>query len=570
MCATHRRVASATWSIGWKGLVKMSQAVATILLWDQPEEQMERLHVNQVRDIVYRLRQGESERQIAQDLRVSRHTVARYRDLAKDAGYLDLTRGLPTDRELLCALGPAKAPPRTESTVTPYREVVEQLLSEGVEMATILARLREDHGYTGSYSSIRRFVSQIRPKSPEVFVRVQASPGEEAQVDFTNAKPLYDPVRHAKRPAYLFVMTLSFSRHQYAELVFDQKIPTWIACHRHAFEWFGGVPKRVVLDNLKAAVITASLDDPVLGEAYRRLAQHYGFLVSPNRPRTPEHKGKVESGVHYADRSFLAGQRFPDIEVANQRLRVWVVEVAGVRRHGTTGQAPLKLFNEREKAALLPLVPEPFSLVDIRQVKVHRDCHVTIDGSFYSVAYQHVGKELQAHIGERTVELYQGVELVRTHPRAKQKGEWHTYLEDYPPEKAAYLERTPERCREIARAVGPETARVVDTLLNERPLDQLRAVQRLLRLEEAVGRDRLEAACRRALHFGDPRYRRVRDILNAGLDQEPLLPEPVPFVRPPTADVGRQYAFARRPEEFLGTGEETGVGGDVLAVEVGR
>jgi len=529
---------------------------------------MERLHVNQIRDIVYRLRQGESERQIALDLRVSRHTVARYREVAEGAGYLDVSRALPSDRELLSSLGPAKAPPRTESTVAPYREVVEQLLSEGVEMAAILARLRESHGYTGSYSSIRRFVSQIRPSKPEVFARVQSAPGEEAQVDFTNVRPLYDPIRHVKRPAYLFVMTLSFSRHQYDELVFDQKIPTWIACHRHAFEWFGGVPKRVVLDNLKAAVITASLDDPVLGEAYRRMAQHYGFLVNPNRPRTPEHKGKVESGVHYTDRNFLAGQSFPDIEVANQRLRVWVVEVAGTRRHGTTGQAPLALFNEREKASLLPLPPEPFNLVEIRQVKLHRDCHVTIDGSFYSASYKRVGEELQAHIGERTVELYAGVELLRTHLRAKEKGEWHTCLEDYPPEKAAYLERTPERCRGIARGIGPETARVVDCLLDERPLDQLRAVQRLLKLEEKVGRDRLEAACRRALHFGDPRYRRVRDILNAGLDQEPLLPEPVPFARLTeacngTAGNARQYAFARRPEEFLGTGLGVGVGAGV-------
>jgi transposase len=551
----------------------MSQAVAPILLWKQPEEQMERLHVNQVRDIVYRLRQGETERQIALDLRVSRHTVARYRELANGAGYLDTARALPTDRELLVALGPVKPPPRSESTVTPYREVVERLLSEGVEQTAILARLREGHGYTGSYSSIRRFVGHLSPKSPEAFVRVQTPPGEEAQVDFGSVNPLYDPIRHLKRPAYLFVMTLSFSRHQYAELVFDQRIPTWIACHRHAFEWFSGLPKRVVLDNLKAAVISASLDEPVLGEAYRRMAQHYGCLVSPNRPRTPEHKGKVESGVHYAERNFLAGQHFPDVEVANQRLRVWVLEVAGTRQHGTTSQAPLKLFLEREKAALLPLPAEPFSLVDIRQVKVHRDCHVTISGSFYSVPFKHIGEELQAQIGERTVELYQGVELVTTHPRAKERGEWQTRMEHYPPEKAVYLERTPERCREIARGIGPETAKVVDALLDERPLDRLRAAQRLLKLEEEFGGARLEAACRRALHYGDPRYRRIREILNAGLDREPIPPEPLPFPRPLTSDTARQYAFARRPEEFLGTGD-TGRGGEVgesaeMAAEAG-
>ena len=213
-----------------------------------------------------------------------------------------------------------------------------------------------------------------------------------------------------------------------------------------------------------------------------------------------ESKGKVESGIHYAERNFLAGQHFPDVEVANQRLRVWVVEVAGTRQHGTTGQAPLKLFLEREKAALLPLPAEPFSLVDIRQVKVHRPPqadHVTISGSFYSVPFKHVGEELQAQIGERTVELYSGVELVTMHPRAKERGEWQTRLEHYPPEKAAYLERTPERCREIARGIGPETAKVVDALLDERPLDRLRAAQRLLKLEEEFGGERLEVRLRR-------------------------------------------------------------------------
>ena len=514
---------------------------------------MERLHVNQIRDIVYRLRQGESVRRISRDLGVSRQTVAKYHDLAAGAGYLDVKRALPTDRELLVLLGPAKAPPKGESTVAPYREVVEELLGAGVEMAAILGRLREHHGYRGSYSSIRRFVSQIQPKRPEVFVRVHAGPGEEAQVDFGNVKPLYDPTSGRKRNAYLFVMTLSHSRHQYDELVFDQKIPTWIVCHRHAFEALGGIPRRIVVDNLKAAVLKAALDDTVLGDAYRRMAQHYGFVVSPNRPGTPEHKGKVENGVHYTTRNFLAGQQFPDIEVANERLRVWVDTVAGTRLHGTTGQPPLKLFKEREQSALLSLPADPFVLVDIRQAKVHHDCHVTIDGSFYSVSWKRVGEEVQAHIGERVVELYAGVELLRTHLRAKQRGEWHTCEDDYPAEKAAYLQRTPERCRELARGIGSATARVVELLLEERPLDQLRAVQRLLRLQERVGTERLEAACRRALYYGDPRYRRVDDILRAGLDAEPTPPEAEIGAQSGSARSARVFVFARRPEEFFGS-----------------
>ena len=187
-----------------------------------------------------------------------------------------------------------------------------------------------------------------------------------------------------------------------------------MGCHRRAFESFGGVPHRIVPDNLKAAVVLASFDDPVLGEAYRRLAQHYGCLISPTRPRTPEHKGKVESGVHYVQRNFMAGQQFADIDIANERLRVWVSDIAGTRHHGTTGQAPLAVFRAKEQAALFALPAEPFDLLEVRPVKVHQDCHVQIAGSFYSVPWRLVGTQLDVRIGERLITVYHAVQLVKT------------------------------------------------------------------------------------------------------------------------------------------------------------
>lgn len=514
---------------------------------------MERLHVNHIRDIIHRLRQGESQRQIARDLGMSRDTIGKYHRLALQEGYLDGAKALPPTKELRAKLGPMTAPPRRTSTVAAYRETVEHLLGEGVELTALLARLRDDHGYTGTYSSLWRFVQQIRPTQPEVHVRVHTGPGEEAQVDFGSVGPLMDPTTARARAAYAFVMTLGFSRHQYAELVFDQKVSTWIACHRHAFESFGGVPQRVVPDNLKAAVLHASLHDPVLGEAYRRMAEHYDFLIRPTRPRTPEHKGKVESGVHYLQRNFVAGQHFADIRVANARLADWVREVAGTRRHGTTGQAPLAVFQSQEKEALRALPAQPFELCEVRLVKVHPDCHVVIDGSFYSVPYRYVGQSLEAYVNERVVELHADGALVTTHVRATHRGIWRTRPEDYPPDKAAYLERTPERCRQLATQIGPSTRQVVDLLLADRPLDRLRSVQAILRLVESVGRERVEAACARALHFGDPRYRRIKDILNAALDRDPLPDSVVPFVG--RAGGQQRFAFARDAQEFFETEE---------------
>jgi transposase len=505
--------------------------------------------MNYLRDLIYRLRAGESERRIAADLGLSRPTVHKYHLLAAGQGYLVCANALPDDAALQSVLGAAPEPPRQLSTVAAYTATVEQLLEQGCEMTAIFARLREDYGYTGSYSAVRRYIHRLRPAEPHVTMRVHSAPGEEAQVDFGSVGRLFDPRQGRLRPAYVFVATLCYSRHQYAELVFDQKIATWIGLHRRAFESWGGAPRRIVPDNLKAAVREALVYDPVLGEAYRRLAQHYGCLISPTRPGTPQHKGKVESGVHYVQRNFMAGQQFTDIDMANRRLRAWVQEQAGSRNHGTTHQAPLQLFAAHEQTALLDLPRDPFTLLAVRSVKVHHDCHVVIEGSYYSAPHPYVGQTLNAYIGERVVQLFCGEQLLCTHERALQPGEHHTRTEHYPTEMAEYLRRTPAYCRQLASEIGLATEQVVQELLDDRPLDRLRSVQAILRLEQSVGSGRLEAACARALFFGDGTYRRIKQILNADLDREPLPDQgPDPAQRVTAA---HSFVFARSSAEFF-------------------
>jgi len=503
--------------------------------------------MNHIQDIIQRLQLGESERQIAQDMGISRATVHKYHEIAKEKGYLEKPEAKPSDGELKQALGPGVQAPRQASTVEPYREAVVQWVKQGVEMTAIWLRLQENFKYTGGYSSVRRFVHRLEPAEPDVFIRVHSEPGEDMQVDFGSVGQLYDPITKRLRTAYVFVATLCYSRHQYAELVFDQKVATWLALHKRAFAFFGGVPKRVIPDNLKSAILKALIHDPILGEGYRRMALYYGFLISPTIPHTPRHKGKVESGVHYVKRNFFAGQEFMDINMGNVHLRNWIMNTAGVRKHGTTSEAPLTLFNEFEKMRLKPLPAEPFRLLEIRLVKVHPDCHVVITGSFYSVPFKYVGQELAAHVSENFIEIYNGLDLVTTHPRSTRSGQWHTRLEDYPAAKAAYLIRTPEYCKKLGAKIGPSTQNVVEQLLADRPLDRLRSVQAILKLEDSVGAKRLEDACTRAAYFGDVRYRQIKLILNAALDREPL-----PELQP--AQPAFSHAFARSGEEFFGRG----------------
>lgn len=507
---------------------------------------MERLSVQIIVDIVYRLRAGQSVRAICRDLGHSRGTVRRYRDLAKRRGYLDSAGPLPEPAEVLAQLGPAfPAPGSNVSSVEPYGEVVEGLLEQGVEMVAIHQRLCRHYGYQGSYSSVRRFVRRLRPRRREVVVRIETAPGQQAQVDFGGAGKMRDPATGRLRQAWCFVMTLCWSRHQYVEFVFDQRMETWIGCHRRALESFGGVPRELVVDNLKAAVLRAALDDQKLAEPYRKLAQHYGTLVHPCRPGMPQHKGKAENGVHYVQRNLLAVEQPADLGEANRAAKVWVVEVAGVRDHGTTHVPPLRRFREEEQAALLPLPEEPFSLREVRGVRVHRDCHVQIDRSWYSAPFRHVGRKLDAHLYDHTVQLYDGVTLLVTHPRARRPGERHTKLEHYPEEKSYYLIHTREYCHQQAARIGPHCAQVVEQLLEQRPLDRLRSVQGLLGLARRWSPARLEAACARALHYGDATYRRLKRILEAGLDQVPLQPGPL---QPQL----RLYEYARPMSAFFG------------------
>ena len=482
-----------------------------------------------IQEIIRRLRARQSNRTIHDEMGVHRNTVKKYREWA---GANKLLEGEMPDLEMLQQLLdetlPQTPPPKNESSVEPYRKLVKRLRAEGVEIKAIHARLQE-RGYTGHYQSVWRFVRRLEGPKTKATVRVERPAGDEAQVDFGYAGKMIDAATNDLRRSWAFVMTLSYSRHQYVEFVFDQKVGTWLECHRHAFEFFGGVPQRVVIDNLKAAIVRACWDDPQVQQSYRECAEHYGFLIAPNRPRTPEHKGKVEQGgVHYVKRNFLGGREPTRITQANQDVREWCLTTAGKRIHGTTKEQPLARF-ETEKTVLQPLPGTGYDMGEWKVLKLHRDCHVVFNGAYYSAPFTHIGKQLRVRGGNKQVRLYtMDYQLLATHERAEQPGERLTHPRHLPPEKLPGWLLNRDACREEATTIGPATAQVVTTLLDDPVLDRLPTVGRLLRLRLRFGDTRLEAACARALHFDDPAYKTVKRILVQGLDgieaAEPTLP----------------------------------------------
>lgn len=512
-----------------------------------------RADVLDVYEVIRRIREGERDRRIARDLRMSRKTVRFYREAAGACGWLS---GSMPDRAVIgvgveryaagLRVTPCGLQARSVSAVEPYREFVKGLREGGVEIQAIFERLREVHQFKGSYSSVRRFVRSFEPLTPEACVRIETGPSEEAQVDFGYAGKMKDPLSGKLRKAWCFVMTLSFSRHQYVEFVFDQEVSTFIACHVHAFECFEGVVRRVVLDNLKSGVLESRLEDQTLNQVYRDCAEYTGFIASPCKPRKAQHKGKVENGVHYVKRNFLAGRALRDLVEANEKVLVWIFETAGRRIHGTTKRVPLEQFDRYEKALLRPLPVRRFETPEYKMAKLHPDCSVVFHGSYYTAPCRLIGQELLVKASGLTVEIYHRHVPVAVHRRALFPGERVQNKDHYPPEKVQYLMQTPLWCREQADRIGPHTAQVVETMLALAPLDHLRQVQALLRLERTYGRDRLEKACERAVAFEAFAYGRVKKILEKGLEKEPP-----PAWETPAASGAQPALFARTADEFF-------------------
>ena len=306
------------------------------------------------------------------------------------------------------------------------------------------------------------------------------------------------------------------------EFVWDQTVATWLGCHRRAFEWFAGVPERVVIDNAKCAITKACAQDPLVQRAYAECAEGYGFRIDPCPPHDPQKKGIVESGVKYVKGNFLPLREFRDLPDLNEQARQWVMDIAGLRCHGTTRRRPLELFAlERALLRLLPGVTP--DLGTWHRVTVHKDCHVQFERMLYSAPFTLVGKVLWLRATDATAALYEDYRHVCTHVRGQRPGQRVTLREHLPPQAQAFFAHDRQWCAEQAACVGASCLVLVQRLLSDQILERLRAAQGVLGLRKTYGAARLEAACARALAHDSPYYRTVKTILSTGADQQPAL-----------------------------------------------
>lgn len=402
-----------------------------------------------------------------------------------------------------------------------HHQWIDDQLKVPVTVATIAQRLRDDHQVEVSESTVRRYIAttftEDRLEDKVTVPRGAVEPGSEAQIDYGKLGMWLDPSSGRRVAVWVFAMILSCSRAMFVQPVLKMNQSSWNASHVAAFEFFGGVPARLVCDNLKTGVTRPDLYDPQINVAYSELAAFFGTLIDPARARKPKDKPRIERPMPYIRDSFFAGRDFTSLAQMQAEALRWANEVYGAHKHrGLDGQTPASVFEAVERDALIPLPPRPFESVVYTVGTLAPDCHIKSGKAFYSAPWRLMGQKMLVRTAGDVVQIFHNDVAVATH--VLHLTGRSTNFEHYPPHKIAHTLRSVTWCRTQAEQIGPGTVAIVAELSTVNAIHRLRAIQGIIRLRDTYGDDRLDAACARALAIGDPHYRTVKGILVAGTE----------------------------------------------------
>jgi transposase len=490
-----------------------------------------RLKMAKIDAIVQLHEQNWSNRRIATELGIHRDTVARVvrtierigqppaKQATQDGAPLNQNRppdqGAPLDQN---RPPPPGAPPASAATVlstslcAPFRDLILAKLDQGLTAQRIFQDLVTGHHFPGKYHSVRRFVRRLGQTGALPFRRMESAPGEEAQVDFGSGAPILLPDGKRRR-THVFRIVLSHSRKGYSEAVYRQTTEEFLRCLENAFWSWGGVPKTLVLDNLKAGVEQPDWYDPELNPKLRSFAAHYNLAALPTKPRMPRHKGKTESGVGYVKGNALQGHVFHALEEQNVHLLTWETTVADVRIHGTTRQQVVKVFAEMERPALQPLPAERFPFFHEGRRSVHRDGHVEVERAYYSVPPEYLTRRVWVRWDSRLVRIFNDrFEQLAVHIK-QQPGRFSTQTPHIAAAKISGVERGAAWLLSQVQKLGPHCVRWAEAMMAARGIEGVRVLQGLLSLGRQHPGETLEKACEIAVSYGAFRLRTIRALL---------------------------------------------------------
>jgi transposase len=484
----------------------------------------ERLVMRNVKEILRaKWELGLSNRQTAKSARVSPASVVNVVRRARSAGlntYAEVVALDEADLEvrLYPDDGSGAAFPRVEPDCAwIHRERVRPGVTLDLLHQEYLVQYPGGLQYTAFCERYRAFL-----KRRQLSMRQHHVAGDKVFVDYSGKRPqLVDRATGEVREVELFVAVLGASNYSFAEATHTQRVHDFVGSHVRAFAFFEGVARAVVPDNLKSGVTRACIYEPTIQRSYQHMAEHYGTVILPARARKPRDKAKVEGAVRIVQRWVLGRLRnrvFHSLTELNAAIRECVADL-NRRRMRTYGKSRLEMFEQHERATLLPLPQDLFEITEWKKAKVNIDYHVEFDGRLYSVPYRHVGEEVWVRATPTAVEVLLGNRRIAAHARNGSK-RVSTIPDHMPSAHRAHAEWTPSRILSWASKLGPETNALCAAILADRPHPEqgFRSCLGILRLAKKYDDARVEAACARCMRVGVRSYRSVESVLRHGLD----------------------------------------------------
>jgi len=410
--------------------------------------------------------------------------------------------------------------PRRASKLDPFKvQIMRMLESYPYTAAQIFQRIREDN-FDGGYTIVKEYVRKVRPPKIKAFLKLSFAPGECAQVDWGSYGTV--TVGETSRRLSFFVMVLCYSRMMYVEFTVSQSMEQFLGCHQNAFQWFGAVPGKVMVDNLKSAVLKRIVGkDPVFNPKYLDFANHHGFTIVPCAVGKGNEKGRVESGVGYVKKNFLAGLDIPNFSALNPAVIHWLNTVANVRLHGETGKRPVDRF-QRERQAMIKLPPHAYDIASIDQVRASRQFRVAVDGNRYSVPAEYAGARLTLKTYPDRICIYHQQKLIARHVRSYDRRQ-DIELPDHP--KALLAQRRKARDQKIFMRFLSLSNKADDYYrqLEQRRMNPLHHVRQIVALSEIYGDQAVQRAIQDAFAFQAFSCEYIANLLE---QRARVLPEP--------------------------------------------
>lgn len=508
------------------------------------------------REILRLHSQDVSGRSIASSCQCSRNTVSKVLERAEGCGITWPFEKDMADADLQKLLFPEKSI-KSSRKLPDCANIHKEMAKSGVTLSLLWHEYCETCRLSGEiplmYSQFCRYYREYANKT-KATMRIKRKPGEMMELDWAGKTAfLKDNITGEPIPAPIFVAVLSCSQYAYVEAFLNMNMESWINAHIHAFNYFGGVTRILVPDNLKTGVEQVSKPDPKINKTYHEMAEHYGTAVIPARVRHPKDKPHAEGTVGIISTWIIASlrhQQFFSLRELNGAIQEKLAEFNEKPFQKKPGSRK-SAFLEEEKALLLPLPASPYELATWSKASVQYDYHIYVDKNQYSVPYEYIRHQVDVRLTSKIVEVFYHNHRIASHLRVLGKeGQVITVPEHMPEKHQKYLEINGDFFRKWAADVGANTVIVVNAILTRHKVEKqgYRACTSLMKLADTYSLSRLEEACHRALSYTpSPSFKTIQTILKTGQDKMSVKES-----RPVTRSNTETHGFVRGVDYYGG------------------